>query len=462
MKRLVLFIILGVLVVGIGAGLGYRKSQQQSTINTGSEAELSDVTETEEQSAAFEFESPEVVMPPGDGGDQQASLEQQEPAEILPHLIGDASVPSVNDTGTVILPTIGSPSLYFPLTKFAQAAQHIPRRVITYIDKDPATNLNQLFLYVIKTGEKIKLTNENISLSRAYILDAPISAVIYITGGLSPSFHFLSLSDLSNRSFSFEHSHQGEYFGVSPDGAKLATFRGVFESTTLVIRDLSSSNLDVIREYTNPVAEPARGRTISSRFLIWSTGGEVLYLESAEGLIGIGWKIIEFNLASEAIRDLIVYDYEIGIESLASPLKDDKLYYVTVAISGETTLNELDVESGQITASFDGIANPLFSSDGSKIYATTRPGNDFIVYDRLTNQQRLLFSQDIFIQQHSNVEGLQLIGLGLTENDLIFMSRPSSLVSGLWFNEFYSYNIESNMFTELFSAGVLPVERRME
>jgi hypothetical protein len=440
MKRTILLIFLALLSLGVGAGAryyfeGYRWSG----------GEFSTPPETGLETVPPEI--PPVSSPP------------------FPHLIRTGDNQSPNDTGTVLLPPKGASLV--PLVRRA-VAQDVPRRVISYLDRDLDTGVNQLYLYVLGTGEKVQLTKGDVSIGQAQIMDDPLSMVIYTTDQPAPSLHALSLVDLTDRSFPVNYQHE-TYFGVSSARSLLVNFRGAFESTALVLRNLFSPNLEVVREYTNPVANLNRGRTVTSNFLVWNASGKGIYLVNLVG--NMGWGIVEFDLDTGTARDVVVYSDEfilrevgsdITIQTLALPFGDHRLFYTTAQRSDGTkldytfTLHEIDAASGSTIAEINGIAEPLLSPNGNKIYFTAGQAGDFSVYDRTTGQSTTLFTREEFLRMSETSKGFSVIGFGTTENELIFKGVPGAVTNGAYREAFYSYDVGTGAFSELFTANVAP------
>ncbi|MDP3974769.1 MAG: hypothetical protein Q8P88_00570 [Candidatus Jorgensenbacteria bacterium] len=440
MKRALLVVFLTLLSLGAGAGARYYLEG-----HGWSAGEFSTSPETGLETAPPDT-SP-VFSPP------------------LPHLIRTSDNQSPNDTGTVILPPSGTS--WVPLVHRA-AAQDAPRRVISYLDRDLDTGVNQLYLYVLGTGGKVQLTKGDVSIGQAQILDSPLSMVVYTTDQPAPSLHTLSLADLADRSFPVNDQRE-TYFGVSSARSLLANFRGALESTALVLRNLFSPDLEVVREYTNPVADPNRGRAVVSNFLVWNASGKGIYLVKPVG--NMGWMIVEFDLDTEAVRDVVVYSDEfiqrevgsdITLQTLALPFGDHRLFYTTAQRSDGTkldytfTLHEVDAASGSTLAEINGIAEPLLSPDGNKIYFTAGQAGNFSVYDRTTGQSTTLFTREEFLRMSETSKGFSVIGFGTTENELIFKGVPGAVTNGAYVEAFYSYDVATGAFLKLFTANVVP------
>ncbi len=210
-----------------------------------------------------------------------------------PHVMR-AGGQSLVDVATVLLPIEVSPASSVPLIKSAQAQSASTTRALSYIDRDPDTNLNQVFLYDLNSGQHTQVTKEQVNIKSAYLIDYPVSVLIYITGEPARAYHIVSLSDGSKRSFPIKYEDE-EMFALSPSRTKLAYFRGLTEkffhqelkreSENIIfrisVRDLLSPGLEIVKEHKNPVSYyPEPGGPVTrgiTSYIAWRDDESALY-----------------------------------------------------------------------------------------------------------------------------------------------------------------------------------------
>lgn len=429
-------------MVGIGAGLGYRKSQQQSDIKTGSETELSDTAETEEQPDAFEFELPEVVVPLGDSEDVPI---QGITVEVLPHFHTDT--PAGADSGTVMLPKkTGSFLNLFLLRAHAQKVQGIEgaHRILAYIAYDQVSGQNQVFFYDYETGESSKLTDENEFVYGAVrIIDAPISAILYWT---TTSFKLLRLTDLSVIKISGKSPGAFNYFSVSSDRSRLAYFD---ESVKLIVRDLTQVGFPIVKTFPNPMTGKTAKGTVAP--VVFSSNSDKLYFLRTHsfqsgGLSIPAEEILSIDIATGVVK--VVLSDDTQKRPLFVPFGDSSIYY-------SDSFNPFSGKSGAAMNKFDPITGtkvsiPMDMPSWNGLYFKNRVlipdvwsgGPDSITslsinqYDFNTVQFSVLFT-------HQIDRPLVFLGLGSNENEFLLWGDG---------NKYFLYDINVGTLRYLFTA----------
>ncbi|GEM_PF-6481952 len=370
---------------------------------------------------------------------------------------------SIGDVGTVLLPKKQLPFLNIKLFSTAKAADVETSRILAYV-KEGQGGIDQVFYYNLATSENVQVTNESVSVKNVFrVVDYPASGIIYTTAS---GAKFIRLADSSVVPMPDFKADIYDYSAISSDG-KLAYFDG---SNNLIIRDLLSSNLDIIKNFPTPLKNSSKGAVYSP--LVFSADGSQVYLNKPFLVNGRGADaIVSLDINDGSIKELVADN----AQKRPPLIIGNKLYYkdydmfnlVVGKPVGLGNLNAVDLVSGNneviaqgvdITV-FKGSSNNMiiFEGDSSRTAdPSDSSGNrqishiNYRYYNLITRQYGQLINFD-------KTGVVEFVGFGNSEKELIFSDylgpESEQVVGGIASIPYviFSYNIDSGIFKDLFT-----------
>lgn len=391
--------------------------------------------------------------------------DQPVPETVLPHMVFGST--SGADTGFVVLPE-NKTSLLEKIFPLAHAQNSQLHRIMVYLAQDPSnTTRNQIFYYDLEFGQTGQVSHETQDISRPmYILDAPVSAILYYT---ETSFKFVRLTDSKTITLSSKHSAAYNSFAISPNSKMLAYYN---DSSKLVLRDLTTTDLDIIDEYSVPVGKGGKGighiafspdgSTIFFGKSVTATSPDISYAYGATELMSLNPITGETSSVFTDGREIRPFSFPAG---------SDDLYYVDYRIGGdsEPSVNKLNISTKEKISIPSEYARwkGLYLED--KVYTTSAgTGSEKNVYNVYFNFNKYDFksmtSEEFRASfESSYMEGNpdrqirpQFIGFGKDETEVIVATRfflGASPETDTGTTRYYNINLNTLEISEFFSAS---------
>lgn len=360
---------------------------------------------------------------------------------ILSHVTTNRPIGA--DTGAVFLPPKTRSSRAPILTAFAAHGEI--HRILAYLAKESSRNRNQVFYYDFATRETIQATHETeFIFDQIHVLDYPVSAILYYTKN---DFKLLRLSDNSIITLSKLNKAAPNYFAVSPDSKHLAYFD---DTSNLVIRDLSTPKINIVKTHPNPISSALKGADSASPLLYSKDGSMIYLLESitSQGASSASNQIVAFRPLSGA-REGLLADNTLK-QPLARPFDNDLLYYIDygAGVLPSFNLNQFNPATKEKKSFAVNAGNLLYLKNKVYVDSSSYDGqrtNTFTVtsYDIPSGTGSTLLTIAGDTVTYENVFH-RFVGFGINDQELILYGSRKNSDTGDIENGLYSYNLTSH------------------